>query len=59
MALAAAAAPAAQDQPDPAPPSPPARQVVGTITGTVYDAQKRPIVGSMVLLSSRGRSPKL
>ena len=59
MALAAAAAPAAQDQPDPAPPSPPARQVVGTITGTVYDAQKRPIVGSMVQLTSRGQDGML
>ena len=59
MALAAAAAPAAQDQPDPAPPSPPERQVVGTITGTVYDAQKRPIVGSMVQLTSRGQDGML
>lgn len=59
LALAAAAAPAAQDQPDPAPPSPPARQVVGTITGTVYDAQKRPIVGSMVQLTSRGQDGML
>ncbi len=59
LALAAWAAPAAQDQPDPAPESPPARQVVGTITGTVHDPLKKPIVGCMVQLTSRGQGGML
>src|SRR5258705_387912 len=38
--------------PDP----PPARRVVvGTITGTVQDAQKKPMVGCMVQLKSKGQ----
>ncbi len=59
LALAAGSAPAAQDRPDPAPESPPARQVVGTITGTVHDPLKKPIAGCMVQLTSRGQDGML
>jgi len=72
--LAAARADDPQPTPAPAP-SPPAgapaaappaagpaatlREVVGTILGRVYDAKKKPIVGWMVELSSRGQDALL
>lgn len=59
LALAAGAGPAAQDRPAPAPEAPPVRQVVGTITGTVHDGLKKPIVGCMVQLTSRGQDGML
>ena len=56
--LLAAAPAAAQDAPAPAPatdPPPARRVVVGTITGTVQDPQKKPMVGCMVQLKSKGQ----
>ena len=55
--LLAVAPAAAQDAPAPAPAPdpPPARRVVGTITGTVQDPQKKPLVGCMVQLKSKGQ----
>ena len=53
--LLAVAPVAAQDVPAPAPDPPPARRVVGTITGTVQDPQKKPMVGCMVQLKSKGQ----
>lgn len=51
-----AAVPAAsQEASAPAPDPPPARRVVGTITGTVQDPQKKPMVGCMVQLKSKGQ----
>jgi hypothetical protein len=71
LALAAAAGPLALaipgDEPDPAPTpggtpaveaAPGSRGVFGTIMGTVYDA-KKPLVGCMVQLSSRGEGAML
>src|SRR6266566_3877090 len=49
--------------PAPAPPAAgpaaPLREVVGTIRGRVYDSGKKPIVGWMVELSSRGQDAVL
>jgi hypothetical protein len=56
--LLAVAPAAAQDAPAPAPspdPPPARRVVVGTITGTVQDPQKKPMVGCMVQLKSKGQ----
>jgi carboxypeptidase family protein len=46
---------AAEETPAPPPDPPPARRVVGTITGTVQDPQKKPLVGCMVQLKSKGQ----
>lgn len=53
--LLAAAPSSAQEQQGPVPDSPPARRVVGTITGTVQDPHKKPMVGCMVQLKSKGQ----
>jgi len=53
--LLAAVPAAAEETPAPPPDPPPARRVVGTITGTVQDPQKKPMVGCMVQLKSKGQ----
>src|SRR5258706_11376784 len=55
ISLLSVAPTAAQDKPAPAPDPPPARRVVGTITGTVQNPQKKPMVGCMVQLKSKGQ----
>ena len=55
ISLLAVASTAAQETAAPAPDPPPARRVVGTITGTVQNPQKKPMVGCMVQLKSKGQ----